>query len=381
MKSNLKPTPLLFVLVLLAAGSLALSACSPQSAQAGGSAAAAQAQPLTPIRSGFSIEGRVVPQSQASLGFTTGGRLAEVLVKEGDLVEAGQALARLDNYAQSEAALAAAELQVVQAQQALDQLEKHATSAYSQALAAASASAAQARDAQYKLDAYSVPSALKDLTSAQAEAEMQAAYQAARSAYTQCTGSCSEAKRTLDTATANYNAAVRWLQLDTDVHTARIRYNQAAQEAADLKEGPDAADREAALAALKAAQAQLAAAQANQAAAELKAPLAGTVVTVKLMAGEQAAPNQLLIVIADFSQWMVETDNLTELDVVHLQPGQTARITADALPEAALTGTVESISSLFVEKRGDITYTVRLALDSPDPGLRWGMTTAVSFEK
>jgi hypothetical protein len=56
-------------------------------------------------------------------------------------------------------------------------------------------------------------------------------------------------------------------------------------------------------------------------------------------------------------------------------------VTADALPDLELSGTVESIGEVFEEKRGDITYTVRVALDERDERLRWGMTTVVAFEK
>jgi HlyD family secretion protein len=107
----------------------------------------------------------------------------------------------------------------------------------------------------------------------------------------------------------------------------------------------------------------------------------GMVVAVTPIAGEQIAPNQVIITIADFSQWVVETDNLTELDVVNLQPGQNASVVVDALPEVTLPATVASISPVFAEKRGDITYTTRLVLEDADPRLRWGMTVAVSFGK
>ena len=34
---------------------------------------------------------------------------------------------------------------------------------------------------------------------------------------------------------------------------------------------------------------------------------------------------------------------------------------------------------MFEEKRGDITYTVRIRINEPDPRLRWGMTVEVTF--
>ena len=51
------------------------------------------------------------------------------------------------------------------------------------------------------------------------------------------------------------------------------------------------------------------------------------------------------------------------------------------MPDLELTGTVESINPVYEEKRGDITYTARILLDSVDPRLRWGMTVAITFIK
>jgi hypothetical protein len=42
---------------------------------------------------------------------------------------------------------------------------------------------------------------------------------------------------------------------------------------------------------------------------------------------------------------------------------------------------VTAISSKYEEKRGDITYTITIALTSTDPRMRWGMTADVQFEK
>ncbi len=88
-----------------------------------------------------------------------------------------------------------------------------------------------------------------------------------------------------------------------------------------------------------------------------------------------------MVTLADFSQWYVETDNLTEIEVVDISLDQTVEIIPDALPEITLMGTVELISDKFEEKRGDITYTTRILVDEIDPRLRWGMTVVVSFEE
>ena len=99
------------------------------------------------------------------------------------------------------------------------------------------------------------------------------------------------------------------------------------------------------------------------------------------MVGDPVLPNQPVIVIADLSQLYVETSDLTEKDVVSVRTGQKITAVPDALPDLSLTGSVESIADGFVEKSGDITYVVRIPLDSSDPRLRWGMTVKVTFSQ
>jgi multidrug resistance efflux pump len=137
---------------------------------------------------------------------------------------------------------------------------------------------------------------------------------------------------------------------------------------------------------LASAQARLATAEANLAAAkaafedaELKTPISGTVADLKLKVGEQASPGQPAVTLAEFERWVVKTNNLTETDVVRVKVGQAAEVVLDALPEVALKGTVTAISPVFVESRGDVTYTVTIELIDADPSMRWGMTAQVTL--
>ena len=83
-----------------------------------------------------SATGEVVPEKFARLSVTTAGVVAEVLVEEGDVVEAGQALIRLEGEEQLQAAVSAAELELANAQFALDQLYKDLDLRAAQALQA-----------------------------------------------------------------------------------------------------------------------------------------------------------------------------------------------------------------------------------------------------
>jgi multidrug resistance efflux pump len=100
-----------------------------------------------------------------------------------------------------------------------------------------------------------------------------------------------------------------------------------------------------------------------------------------LKVGEQAAPGVTAVVLADFSGWIVETDDLTENEVPNVQVGQAADVTFDALPELSLSGKVQSISDVHTDRSGDVTYTTKVSLSKSDPRLRWGMTAVVHFSQ
>jgi multidrug efflux pump subunit AcrA (membrane-fusion protein) len=129
------------------------------------------------------------------------------------------------------------------------------------------------------------------------------------------------------------------------------------------------------------AQASLVAAEMKQDSIELKAPFAGTVTVQNLKVGEHVTAGQPMTTLADASKWEIKTDDLTEIEVVKIKTGQAVTVKLDALPDVKLTGVVKAISAKYEEKRGDITYTVTIALTSTDPQMRWGMTAEVTFEK
>ncbi len=127
------------------------------------------------------------------------------------------------------------------------------------------------------------------------------------------------------------------------------------------------------------AQAVLEAAEADLARNELRAPWSGSIAALPLKMDAYVQPGQPVATLADFSGWKVETDNLTEIEVPEVALGQKVSITPDALPELELPGVVTDISALHAEKRGDVTYTVTVAVGKSDPRLRWGMTMVVTF--
>ena len=69
-----------------------------------------------------SATGEIVPERTALLSVKTGGVVAEVLVKEGEAVESGQILVRLEGTEQLQASVSAAQFELAYSQYALDSL-------------------------------------------------------------------------------------------------------------------------------------------------------------------------------------------------------------------------------------------------------------------
>jgi multidrug resistance efflux pump len=377
-------TRMLSILSVLFIASFLLAACG----SLPGGAGAGTPTPLPTVVSQTNIvsEGRVVPRDDVQLAFVTNGQVEEVLVDKNDVVKTGDILARLSNREQIAASIAGAEAELLAAQQARQKLDDDLPLTLVQAAAAMSTANKALKDAQYQLDNFTVPQNMKGMTPLEAIAKQKEILDQARENFEPYKYFASgdetrkDRKEDLDTAQSDYNTAVRWLQLETNLTEAGTRLEEALKDYQDFQTGPDADAVAAADARIKAAEGNLTAAKANLENLDLVATIDGTVVDMDLVVGQQVSPGSPVMRVADLSSLFVETDDLTEIEVVDVEVGQKVTVVADALPSVEMTGTVESINQVFEEKRGDITYTVRISLDDPDPRLRWGMTVVVTFE-
>jgi HlyD family secretion protein len=389
-----------FIGLFLLLGLLFLSGCS----GLGGNPATNETPTTVPIVAPSDIitsEGRVVPAEDLWLSFEQPGKIAEVLVDEGETVQAGQVLARLGDRAQLEAAISAAQLELLSAQQAMDTLYEKAALAEA-AAAQVVADADKARDlAQQLVDNMEGAADPVDVDAAQATVVLaRKALEDAREDFEpyekkpEDNLTRARLQAVLAAVQKNYDNAVTRLnnitgtsnQYDmavarSNLALAEARLADAQQEYAKLQEGPDPNDLALAQSRLDNAENQLAAAQSALEKSELVAPINGTVVSVVGKAGESAVALQPFLHLADFSSWYVETTDLNEIDVVKIDRAQPVSVVPDALPDLQLSGEIERISEDFTEIAGDVVYTVRIRLQESDPELRWGMTTAVEFAR
>ena len=95
--------------------------------------------------------------------------------------------------------------------------------------------------------------------------------------------------------------------------------------------------------------------------------------------GEWIRPGQVVIKIADLSQWTVETDEIKETDITQVKPGAQVQVSLAAYPDLKLAGLVETVDQLYTEDEGDIFYKAKIKLEDSDPRLRWGMSAHVDF--
>lgn len=173
---------------------------------------------------------------------------------------------------------------------------------------------------------------------------------------------------------ARLRGPVRTTQLD--VAAASVAQAEAARD--QIAAPPRTVDLIAAQVAIDAAQVALDQAQLELDQATLHAPIEGTVAQLNIDIGALAGPATPAMVIADLSNWKIETDDLTELDVVKLREGDSVTITFDALPELHLPGKIVQIKPLGGERQGDVVYTVVASLEQLDPRLRWNMTAVLN---
>ena len=491
-------------------GLAAIALCGVLAAACGAVASAtpeATPGPVTDVVGAVLAEGRLVPKDYRQLAFTMGGQLVEVLVAQGDVVAAGDVLARLGNAQDLSAVLDRAQLEQLNAQQALDALNDNAgkvRAAAQSELAIAEDKLERAnrklrnlkapdvayyerelRDAQFaytkaqqnteavdlsasgsaknNLDAatenqkdaqkrydkvvqavngctvipnpkyknltlvnvggatYSVgsdqkltlitdPDIINDPTK-QCDANRKVTVEGVSQSLEEATNALNGARDRTRLAQIAYNqgqmsntTALDKVAQDLEDAENRVRYAKEAPKNIDVAlavaegtvaqatiddakrrladmgtSGPNKDDLKLIETRLAQATAAVANAEANLADNELRAPIAGEVVRMALKVGEFVQPGLALVTLAQADDWEVLTDNLTEIEVPQVSVGQAVTIVPDALPDIELIGKVTEISQLFEEKRGDITYTVKVALADSDPRLLWGMTVLVAF--
>jgi multidrug resistance efflux pump len=339
-------------------------------------------------------EGHLIPKRSETLAFPARGRIDEIRVKEGEQVTEGQVLVRLGDRELAEAAVAAAKLELTAALQAGEALDRTAPLTHAQAwqrLLAAQVDRAEAQRAWERLDLDALDRDIEDdqarledrredLKEAQQEldkykdlAKDNASRANAEDRLEQAREDLNEAARRLDTTRARRDSVRAALDAALAQEAEARRLFETSQA------GPDKDLAALAAARLANADAQHAAAQAALDRFDLKAPFDGVVVDLQAEPLRSVGPETWVVLLADTSTWTIDTNDLTELEVVKISLGDTVALKADALPDEVVAGTVTEIGRAPKLQGGDVLYTVCIAPATANARWRWGMTFEVTF--
>jgi multidrug efflux pump subunit AcrA (membrane-fusion protein) len=302
------------ILILIGEGLYVYQAYAKENISSPSPNAAVGREPLAP--GNVVAEGTIVPSRYATLAFKIGGDVSEVRVKEGDIAAPGAVLVRLiDSDLRNQAKQAEAAQNVARAEFA--QLRAGATQSERQA----------AQDA---------------LAAAQAKYDAAKRTSASEAALKEATAALSQAKSGVARLDASSEAIA--------VAQARLDQAQAAYDGA----------------------------RGSLEQASLTAPFSGTVAQVKVNVGDFIGPGMPVVTIGDLSKLVVESNDISDLDIARVKVGQSVGVTLDAFPNQIFHGTVARISPVANESRGYKVFRVWISLkEGIESGLRWGMDAKI----
>lgn len=282
---------------------------------------------------------------QVDLAFPVEGTIVDVRVEEGDLVQQGAVLARLDD------------------------------APYRHAVAQAQAAADQARAQLAKQEAGSRTKEIDAARSQVAEARARLANADA----------LLKRRRALLQDKAVSEQSVDDAERDVTVARATVSTREAALALA--VEGFRSEDIDAARAAVAAADASLAMAQYRLEKTTLTAPADGTVLTRAREPGAVVGPNAVVMTLSHDSPVWIRT-YVPEAYLGRVSPGTKVNVTTDDPSGKSYSGQIGFVSPTaeFTPKaietpelRTDLVYRVRVVVENPDKGLRQGMPVTVAL--
>ena len=333
----------------------------------------------------------------AEVSFKIPGRVVERAVDEGDLVQAGQLIARLESAdLVQEVALRKADAENAQA--ALDELR----AGFRQEDVAQGEAAAQ--QAQARLDEMLAGSRPQEIAAAQAtvdRAKAETVRAQADAARYQALVKKDEVSRqqydavrtTYETAVARQKEAEEQFKLVKEgprreqIEQARAALLQTKEHFRLLRNGSRKEDIEQARARLDVAQAARAEAETRLSYATVNCPLSGVVLSKNIEPGEYVSPGTPIVTVADLENIWVRA-YVNETDLGRVKVGQRARVTSDSYPHKVYDGRLAFVASqaeftpktVQTEKeRVKLVYRVKVDITNQNMELKPGMPAEVDL--
>jgi HlyD family secretion protein len=345
----------------------------------------------------ITASGKVVPVQSVNISPKNPGVLTQLYVEQGDRIQQGQILARMDS-AGIEAQRSQYRANLAQSQA---QLAQAVAGSRPQEIAQARARLAQAQAQLAQAQAGNRPQEIAQSQSQVDAAQAKVNYtneQVKRYQYLYKEGA--EKKQLLDqaisedkSARANLEEAKKRLSLvQSGTRTEEIAQRQAAVNEARaalvlLEDGTRSEEIVQRQAAVASAEAQLKGVQVQLDETIIRAPLSGIVtqkyanvgafVTPTTSASASAsATSSSIVAVARGLEILAQ---VPEADLGRIKPGQQVEIVADAYPDQVFKGNVRLIAPEAVVEQGVTSFQVRIALNTGTDKLRSGLNVDLTF--
>ncbi|MBW4486373.1 MAG: efflux RND transporter periplasmic adaptor subunit [Trichocoleus desertorum ATA4-8-CV12] len=311
------------------------------------------------LRVRITANGTVVPIQSVNLSPKSAGIVKELYVEQGDRVEAGDVVARMDN-STFQAELTQAQANLAQAQANLAKAKAgNTTAAIGQIQASVSQAEAQVREA---------------------EARLALANDRVRRNETLATEGAISRDR-LDEVISEANRS------RASVEQAQAGVREARRRLEDSQNGSRPEDIAVAEARVKEAQGRVQAVQTQIEDTAVRAPFAGIITQKYATEGafvtpttsastNSSATSTSVVALASGLEVLAE---VPEVDINQVAEGQAVEIVADAFPDQVFQGKVRLIAPAAVEEQNVTSFQVRVALVTGKDQLRSGMNVDLTF--
>ncbi len=308
----------------------------------------------------ITANGEAVPVQRLNLNPKTAGRLAKLYVEQGDRVQQGQIIARMDSQEiEAKRDQALAELSRTQANLALLKAGNRPEE-IGQAQASVGEAQAKIASAQTRLD----------LASARVRRNQALANEGAIS------------RDNLDEFLNEERSA------QANLEQVKASYNSSQQKLTQQKNGSRVEEIEQSAAQVASAQASLRQINTQIEDTIIQAPFSGVITQKNATEGDFVTPTSFASSTSSATSIVTLANDLEvlakvpEVDIGQIKQGQTVELRADAFPSQTFKGVVRLVSPEAKEdatQRGVITFEVRVKLLSGKDKLRSGMTTDLAF--
>ena len=340
-----------------------------------------------------------VEADEIHVGSKVGGRVAAVLVREGQDVNAAQPLIRFEAY-DLDAKRSEAQASIAQAEANLQKtLNLSRPEEIAQARAQAEAARKALEQAQHGPRVQEIDAARADLKAAEADYEV-ARVSLARVERLVASGIVARqdfdnAKAAFDRAAAQRDAVrdrLALLQAGTrteEIERAEQLYKQANARRELVERGARKEDVQAARAQLDLARATLDGILSQLAELEVKSPANAAVEVLQVRPGDLISPGSPVATLVEVDRLWVRVF-VPEPELGYMQLGKEVSVHVDTFPSESFSGRVEQIASRgeFTprnvqtrEERTHMVFSVRLRLDNSQRRLRAGMAADVLIPK